>query len=211
MINAIRGKCLSISDNSIVVLTEGGIEFTLECSLKTTDKFRSLSPEEKTHVRVFSILNHREDAMTLFGFYDEKERFCFTELQTVPGIGPKGALKILGGITVDDLVLALDTQDIKKLSKVPGLGAKTAQKLILQLRNVLVFDSEEEKVDGGQNGKTAVRFSDFISSFTEMGYDRKSVIKAIDEVLGENPEKYKSMDDRNIEKVIFTHVLRRLN
>ena len=72
MINAIRGKCLSISDNSIVVLTEGGIEFTLECSLKTTDKFRSLSPEEKTHVRVFSILNHREDAMTLFGFYDEK-------------------------------------------------------------------------------------------------------------------------------------------
>ena len=66
-------------------------------------------------------------------------------------------------------------------------------------------------MDGGQNGKTAVRFSDFISSFTEMGYDRKSVIKAIDEVLGENPEKYKSMDDRNIEKVIFTHVLRRLN
>src|SRR5574344_2017112 len=211
MINAIRGKCLSISDNSIAVLTEGGIEFTLECSLKTTDKFRSLSPEEKTHVRVFSILNHREDAMTLFGFYDEKERFCFTELQTVPGIGPKGALKILGGITVDDLVLALDTQDVKKLSKVPGLGAKTAQKLILQLRNVLVFDSESEKEAEGRPSSVSKRFSDFISSFCEMGYDRKSVIKVIDELLEENSGKFNDMDDREIEKNIFTTVLRRLN
>ena len=142
MINAIRGICLSITDSSIVVLTHSGIEFYIECSLITANKFRALNTEEKKNVRVFTVLNHREDAMTLFGFYDEKERFCFVELQTVPGIGPKGALKILGGITVDDLCIALDTQDVKKLSKVPGLGAKTAQKLILQLRNVLVFDSE---------------------------------------------------------------------
>ena len=211
MINAIRGNCLSITDNSLVVLSHGGVEFYLECSLQTANKFRSLSSEEKKNVRVFSVLNHREDAMTLFGFYDEKERFCFIELQTVPGIGPKGALKILGGITVDDLCLALDTQDVKKLSKVPGLGAKTAQKLILQLRNVLVFESEEEKEGETKSSATSKRFSDFISSFCEMGYDRKSVIKVIDGLLEENSEKYKAMDDREIEKAIFTSVLRRLN
>ena len=149
--------------------------------------------------------------MTLFGFYDEKERFCFVELQTVPGIGPKGALKILGGITVDDLCIALDTQDVKKLSKVPGLGAKTAQKLILQLRNVLVFDSESEKEAEGRPSSVSKRFSDFISSFCEMGYDRKSVIKVIDELLEENSGKFNDMDDREIEKNIFTTVLRRLN
>ena len=211
MINAIRGNCLSITDNSLVVLTHSGIEFYIECSLQTANKYRSLSVEDRRNVRVFTVLNHREDAMTLFGFYDEKERFCFVELQTVPGIGPKGALKILSGITVDDLCLLLDAQDVKKLSKVPGLGAKTAQKLILQLRNVLVFETETEKEADGKSSSTSKRFSDFISSFCEMGYDRKSVVKVIDTILEENNDKYKDMDDREIEKNIFTSVLRRLN
>lgn len=211
MINAIRGTCLSITDNSLVVLTQSGMEFYIECSLQTANKYRALSGEDKKNVRVFTVLNHREDAMTLFGFYDEKERFCFIELQTVPGIGPKGALKILGGITVDDLCLALDAQDVKKLSKVPGLGAKTAQKLILQLRNVLVFESETETEKENKASSTSKRFSDFISSFCEMGYDKKSVIKVIDALLEENQDKYNSLDDREIEKSIFTSVLRRLN
>ena len=211
MINAIRGNCLSITDNSLVVLTHSGIEFYIECSLQTANKYRSLSVEDRRNVRVFTVLNHREDAMTLFGFYDEKERFCFVELQTVPGIGPKGALKILSGITVDDLCLLLDAQDVKKLSKVPGLGAKTAQKLILQLRNVLVFETDVEKDTEGKSSNTSKRFSDFISSFCEMGYDRKSVVKLIDAILEENSDKYKNMDDREIEKNIFTSVRRRLN
>ena len=211
MINAIRGNCLSITDNSLVVLTHSGIEFYIECSLQTANKYRSLSVEDRRNVRVFTVLNHREDAMTLFGFYDEKERFCFVELQTVPGIGPKGALKILSGITVDDLCLLLDAQDVKKLSKVPGLGAKTAQKLILQLRNVLVFETDVEKDTEGKSSNTSKRFSDFISSFCEMGYDRKSVVKLIDAILEENSDKYKNMDDREIEKNILTSVLRRLN
>ena len=211
MINAIRGNCLSITENSLVVLTHSGIEFYIECSLQTANKYRSLSVEDRRNVRVFTVLNHREDAMTLFGFYDEKERFCFVELQTVPGIGPKGALKILSGITVDDLCLLLDAQDVKKLSKVPGLGAKTAQKLILQLRNVLVFETDVEKDTEGKSSNTSKRFSDFISSFCEMGYDRKSVVKLIDAILEENSDKYKNMDDREIEKNIFTSVLRRLN
>ena len=211
MINAIRGTCLSITDNSLVVLTQSGMEFYIECSLQTANKYRALSGEDKKNVRVFTVLNHREDAMTLFGFYDEKERFCFIELQTVPGIGPKGALKILGGITVDDLCLALDAQDVKKLSKVPGLGAKTAQKLILQLRNVLVFESETETEKENKASSTSKRFSDFISSFCEMGYDKKSVIKVIDALLEENQDKYNSLDDREIEKSICTSVLRRLN
>ena len=211
MINAIRGNCLSITDNSLVVLTHSGIEFYIECSLQTANKYRSLSVEDRRNVRVFTVLNHREDAMTLFGFYDEKERFCFVELQTVPGIGPKGALKILSGITVDELCLLVDAQDVKKLSKVPGLGAKTAQKLILQLRNVLVFETDVEKDTEGKSSNTSKRFSYFISSFCEMGYDRKSVVKVIDVILEENSDKYKNMDDREIEKNIFTSVLRRLN
>ena len=105
----------------------------------------------------------------------------------------------------------MDAQDVMKLSKVPGLGAKTAQKLILQLRNVLVFETETEKEADVKSSSTSKRFSDFISSFCEMGYDRKSVVKVIDTLLEENNDKYINMDDRDIEKNIFTSVLRRLN
>ncbi len=212
MINAIRGKIVEVNDSSIIVLTESGVEYFIEISLTSSQKFSLLNGEEKNNVRVLTVLSHREDAMTLYGFYDEKERFAFTELITVPGIAAKGALKILGGISVDELILALDMQDVKKLSKVPGLGAKTAQKLILQLRNVLVYDeSEKNDKNNGENSSVSARFKDFISSFTDMGYDKKSVINAIDNILEENKDAYSALSDREIEKKIFTFVLRRLN
>ncbi len=210
MINAIRGKIVEINENSVVVLTQSGVEYCIEISQVSAGKFMNLSPEERNNVRVLTVLQHREDAMTLFGFYDEKERFTFNELQTVPGIAARGALKILGGITVDDLALALDQQDVKKLSKVPGLGSKTAQKLILQLRNVLVFN-EDDKDDAKSGGAVASRFRDFIISFTDMGYDRKAVIKAIEETLEEGGAQYSSLSDRDIEGRIFNSVLRRIN
>lgn len=212
MINAIRGKIVEITDSSVIVLTDSGVEYYIDTTLTSANKFRALSAEEKMNVRVLTVLQHREDSMTLFGFWDEKERFTFNELQTVPGIAARGALKILSGITVDDLALSLDLNDVKKLSKVPGLGAKTAQKLILQLRNVLVFDEGEgEGKKDKSEGRTAERFRDFIVSFTEIGYDRKSVIKAIDEILEESGSLYSSLSDREIENKIFNSVLRRLN
>lgn len=212
MINAIRGKIVQITDSSVIVLTDSGVEYYIDTTLTSANKFRALSAEEKMNVRVLTVLQHREDSMTLFGFWDEKERFTFNELQTVPGIAARGALKILSGITVDDLALALDLNDVKKLSKVPGLGAKTAQKLILQLRNVLVFDESEGEGKKDRNEtRTAERYRDFIVSFTEIGYDRKSVIKAIDEILEESGSLYSSLSDREIENKIFNSVLRRLN
>ena len=209
MINAVHGKVIEINQNTIIVLTEGGIEYTLEVSSNTSAYYASMSTEERKDIRILAVLQHREDAMTLFGFATELERFCFNQLQTVPGIGAKGALKILSGITVEKLILALDQQDVKTLSKIPGLGAKTAQKLILQLRNVLVLEVEEENNKATATSKA--RFSDLISSFAEMGYDRKSVAKAIDGILKENELLFANLDDRTIEERIFPMVLRRIS
>lgn len=209
MINAVRGKALEIKPNSIVVLTDSGVEYFIEVSTNSSAFFASLPSDDKKNIRVLTVLQHREDAMTLFGFYDETERYIFNQLQTVPGIGARGALKILSGITVEKLILALDQQDVKTLSKVPGIGGKTAQKLILQLRNVLVI--EETKEEQEKPSKNKDRFSDLIISFTEMGYDRKSVIKAIEEVLNENSLLFAGLDDRKIEEKIFPLVLRRIS
>lgn len=211
MINAVRGKIVEVTDSSIVVLTNSGVEYFVEISNKSASRFMALTGEEKENVRVLTVLQHREDAMSLYGFYDEKERFAFNELITVPGIAAKGALKILGGVSVDELALLLDQQDVKKLSKIPGLGAKTAQKLILQLRNVLVFDEEGKEGEKSSEGTTGTRFKDLIQSFTDMGYERRNVIKAIDTTLEESGSLYSALTDREIEKKIFTSVLRRLN
>ena len=206
MINAITGKLVEINANSICVLTPGGVEYFIEVSANSASRFSELPQDKKSNVRVLTVLQHREDAMTLFGFYDDKERFCFNQLQTVPGIGAKGALKILSGVTVGKLVTYLDASDVKALSKVPGLGAKTAQKLILQLRNVLVLEEkEEEKIPDKKE-----RFNDMVSSFVEMGYDRKQVRRAIDTVLSENALLFSDLDDRKIEEKLLPLVLRRL-
>lgn len=209
MINAVRGKALEIKQNSIVILADNSLEYFIEISTNSSAYFASLPVEDRKNVRVLTVLQHREDAMTLFGFYDETERYIFNQLQTVPGIGARGAIKILSGITVEKLILALDQQDVKTLSKVPGIGGKTAQKLILQLRNVLVIEETKEEKEKPSTNKD--RFSDLIISFTEMGYDRKSVIKAIEEVLNENSLLFAGLDDRKIEEKIFPLILRRIS
>ncbi len=206
MINAITGKLVEINASSLCVLTPGGVEYFIEVSSNSASRFSELSSEKKSNVRVLTVLQHREDSMTLFGFFDDKERFCFNQLQTVPGIGAKGALKILSGVTVDKLVSYLDASDVKALSKVPGLGAKTAQKLILQLRNVLVLEEREDE----KSPEKKESFSDMVSSFVEMGYDRKQVRRVIDAVLSENALLFSGLDDRKIEEKLLPLVLRRL-
>ena len=127
MINAIHGRPVEIRPDYITILTPGGVEYRLEVTRNTSERISAIPQEERENIRVFAYLQHREDAMTLFGFYSEEERFCFEQLQTVPGIGARQALRILSGITVAALIKALDAQDVKTLAKVPGVGQKTAQ------------------------------------------------------------------------------------
>ena len=158
-------------------------------------------------VRVLAYLQHREDAMTLFGFYSEEERFCFEQLQTVPGIGARQAIKILSGITVENLVKALDGQDVKTLSKVSGIGPKTAQKLVLQLRNVLVLEDAESSDDTSSPGQ----FRELIESFLDMGFERRTVVRVLDQVLEDNALLLQGKDLRSAEALVFPLVLKGLS
>ena len=148
MINAVHGSFAGFEENNIFILTKGGVEYSIEMSLLDIEEILSKSDNEKSNLRILTHLIHREDAMLLYGFLRDDERKCFTELLTVNGIGAKQALKVLSAMKVEDFLLALDKSDVKKLSKIPGMGPKTAQKLILQLRNVLILDSQEEDKEG---------------------------------------------------------------
>ncbi len=210
MINALHGSVREIHPDYITVLTPGGVEYRLEVSRNTSDKIASMPQDERGRIRLLAYLQHREDAMTLFGFLSEEERFCFEQLQTVPGIGARQAIKILSGITVQNLVRALDSQDVKTLAKVSGIGPKTAQKLVLQLRNVLVL--EEEGEESSPSGPLeAHEYRDMVDSFVSMGHDRRLVVRTLSEVLKENEEKLKAGDYRTLEPMIFSVMLKRLS
>ena len=204
MINAVVGKIVRLQPEYVAILTPGGVEYRLEISQNTSSKLSSELNKER--VRVLAYLQHREDAMVLYGFSSEEERFCFEQLQTVPGIGARQALKILSGITVENLVRLLDTQDVKALAKISGIGPKTAQKLVLQLRNVLVIDDEEE--EGRKDGAGSYR--DLVDSFVQMGFERKAVLRTLDEVIRDNALLIDGKGREEAENLLLPLMLKRM-
>jgi Holliday junction DNA helicase RuvA len=116
---------------------------------------------------VFTWLYHREDQMKLYGFSSVKRRATFLELLKVEGIGPKGALKIMGGIGQEELEAALEAGDLNRLERVPGLGKKTAQKMLLALKGKL----------SGPDGEGP--YGDLAEALAGMGYDKRVAAEAL--------------------------------
>lgn len=123
--------------------------------------------------KVLCYLQHKEDGMALFGFISEEERSLFLNLLKVEGIGPKAAIKMLGGLSPAEFIAALEAESIETLSRAPGLGKKTAQKVILALKGKLVLGpAETAAADLGPDAELAL-------SLSAMGFDKKAAIAAL--------------------------------
>lgn len=168
MFNAIRGTLCYKGADSIRV-DNNGIEWELLVPARSVDSFGRIGDE----TRALCWLLHREDQMRLFGFVSEAERALFIELLTVEGIGPKQAIKILGGIGADDLERALDAEDLARLEAVPGLGKKTAQKLVFALKGKLPSRATASRTE------PAGPHDDIVRALVDMGYDRRRALDAI--------------------------------
>ena len=165
MFNSIRGKTCAKGVEAVYILS-GDIEW--EIAMPAND-MQALPLNDEC--RVLTWLYHREDQMKLFGFIDDRRRNTFLELLKVEGIGPKGALKIMGGISQDDLEKALDNADLTRLEAVPGLGKKTAQKMLLSLKGKLISPQSGASVSSAYN--------DLIEALVGMGYDRRQAAEAL--------------------------------
>ncbi len=201
MINAVIGQIVCVNAQSVIILG-GSIEYELIISSQTATKLSNLQGADRKNVRLLAWLSHKEDAMTLFGFNDEDERRLFLELIKVNGIGPKQAMKILSGVRVKDFIQALDQSDVNFLSKIPGLGAKTSQKIILALRDTLVFTQDDalpQNVAAGNSHK----YQDIIDALAEMGYDKKKVQETIAKLLKDNELLVASKTQSETEEWIF--------
>ena len=202
MIHAIIGDIVSISE-TVVVLRCNDIEYSLNVSAQTASRLSQLTGDDRLGLRLLTTLIHREDSMTLFGFFDEAEREAFKQLQTVSGIGAKQALRILSGISVKHLAEALDSGNVKLLATIPGVGPKTSQKMILALRNVLVLDDETAPASSSSKKIALRQWGDILNALVDMGYDRRKVEEIVEKLVTEKQEELVGLSHHETEEFIF--------
>ena len=131
MITFIEGKVAEKNPGELVMMSAGGVGFSLLCSNATL----SAAPGKGETWRCYTVMNVREDAIELFGFASRQEREMFRRLCTVTGVGAKTALGVLSALPLRDLSVAIVTGDVTALSRAPGIGKKTAQRIVLELKD----------------------------------------------------------------------------
>ncbi len=161
-----------------VVLEVGGVGYAISLTPRT-----SLQIVMGAALTLSTTLVVREDSLTLFGFLDPHERDIFETLQSVSGIGPKVALAITGALTPDELAQAITAEDIKTIEKVPGIGKKGAQRLILELKGKLVSDSAPQFISSHHGVRDQL-----LAALTGLGFSAKESDLAINASLNQLAE-----------------------
>lgn len=179
MINYITGKLVCVTENSIIV-ENGGIGYEILVPLSVINRTLQTGNE----IKIYTYMYIREDLLQLFGFMEKDELEIFKLLITVSGIGPKGALGILGAISVDDLKFAVLSDDAKAISKAPGIGAKTARKLIIELKDKLKFKDMTDVMEQSIPTDTfsGQMVSDAVAALTALGYMPVDAMRAVKSV-----------------------------
>lgn len=171
---------LEYRDANTCVIDCGGVGYKLTVSLTTSD---SLVNKMNQTVKLFTYLAVREDGIELFGFATSEERACFNQLISISGVGPKAAISILSTLSADKFSLAVCTEDVKAISKAPGIGAKTAARIVLELKDKISKDmmTAGGKVDRGEQiaVPTSSVLSEAVEALMVLGYDKNTVLSAL--------------------------------
>jgi Holliday junction DNA helicase RuvA len=171
MIGRLSGTLLEKNPPQVLV-DVNGVGYEVEVPMST---FYNL-PETGAKVTLHTQFIVREDAQLLYGFLTERERATFRQLLKVNGIGAKSALGILSGLSVDDLAHAIAAQDAALLVRIPGIGKKTAERLLLELRDKLTVSGTAAILSGGQ--PQAAR-NDVLNALLALGYNEREALAAI--------------------------------
>lgn len=196
----IKGELAEINTDHIVI-EAGGIGYQVFISLQTFDYLPSVGED----LKIYTYLYLREDAMILYGFLTKDDLELFKLLISVSGIGPKGGLAILSTLEADDLRFAILSGDAKAISKAPGVGGKTAQRVILELKDKLSLeDAFEAKTEHVQKNAAAAGGSvknDAVMALTALGYSSTESLKAVSAI-----EITEDMDVEEVLKAALKHL-----
>lgn len=176
----IKGS-LEIKTREYIVIDVNGIGYKIFMSESAIEKLGDIGQITK----VYTYLKVREDEMSLYGFNTNEELRMFEMLLLVSGVGAKSAISILSNITPSSFALAVITNDVGKIKKLPGIGPKTAQRIILELKDRLKVQ-ENEKDDNDEQIKDAIKEDDksieAMSALQVLGYGRKEIEKALEKI-----------------------------
>ena len=168
MIGSLRGRLISKRPDNVVV-EAGGVGYQVSLPVNLL----SALPREGSEVFLHIYTHVREDALQLYGFPSEEEKKIFITLLSVSGIGPKMALNILSGIPLKDFLHAMESEDVAMLCRIPGLGKKTAHRLILELR-------EKLPAAGGVRDRA---FEDTLSALMNLGYKKSEAQDSLEKAM----------------------------
>lgn len=183
MYEYIKGRLEELNPAEAVV-EAGGIGYNIQISLST---FSKLQNEGCECVKLYLYHYLREDDEGFYGFWSRDERNLFLHLISVSGVGAATARTILSSMSAEELRTAIVSQDVKRIKGVKGIGLKTAQRLILELKDKMGGSSSEEGFDFGQQASSPVR-TEASSALVLLGFAKPAVEKALDKILKEYPE-----------------------
>ena len=176
MISAIKGEIFAISPGEVHLETASGVVYHI---LTPVSGFTTLKGQKE--VLLHTVLRVKDDVMILYGFLTEKEKYFFGKLTSISGVGGKTALSMISAFSTNELVDAINNGDAGKISSIPGICKKTAQRIILELTGKL--ELEEEVVE-----ETVQLRDDLVSGLVNLGYPVKAVTEHVNKTLKENPE-----------------------
>ena len=175
MIGYIKGKVIANSDN-VILLENGGIGYEITCSVSAFSKMM-----QDREGGLFTYLQVKEDGISLYGFASQEEKSMFLKLISVSGVGAKMGITVLGGMSLKDLALAIATSDVKSLSKIIRLGKKTAERIIVELRESVssVGDKSEGLESFAQSATIGSDGENAVLALISLGYNRSVAVKAV--------------------------------
>ena len=187
MIAFLSGKLLEKQANTVIV-DVGGVGYEVSIPLSTFYELGEIGSD----IRLRIYTHVREDAIQLFGFKTNRERDLYLKLISVQGIGAKSGISLLSGMSADEIILALRTEDLARLTSIPGVGRKTAERLVIELRDK-VSEAALGAAAGGSSSNEAATgvdavFEDALSALVNLGYHRNLAEKALKQTVQEGTE-----------------------
>lgn len=185
MIAYVKGTIEDIAEDNVVV-DVGGIGYNVKISADTAARLPGIGEQTK----LYTYTNVKEDAFQLYGFLTRNDLEIFKKCITVSGIGPKGGLAILSVLDADSLRYAIMSGDVKAISKAPGIGAKTAGRLVLELKDKIKIDDAmidreiENTAAGGFGIGDSPQKKEAVEALVSLGYGHAEAVKAVNAIEG---------------------------
>ncbi len=187
MIAFLSGKLIDKTANS-VILDVGGVGYEVAIPLSTFYEIGEVG--ETVELRIYT--NVREDAIQLFGFKTQREKELYLKLISVQGVGAKSGITMLSGMSADEIIAAVRTENLAKLTSIPGVGRKTAERLVVELRDKVGELSADISAEASMAAAAGVGtdgiFDDALSALVNLGYQRSAAEKALQQVRQDGVE-----------------------